>query len=177
MYIEGIIDRVDYLNDDRVKIIDYKTGNETFSIKEAEDGYRLQLMVYLQAACENEKKPAGVFYFRITEPMAELSPDKMDQETVEREIRKNFKLDGIMIDDPVVITDIAGDFGGYSEIVPIKKTSDGYGSSSRSGQNGLMTEEDFQNLQIAVYDKVRSACQDLINGKIERVHMGILTLS
>ena len=167
VYIEGVIDRVDYLNDDRVKIIDYKTGDESFSIKEAQDGYRLQLMVYLQAACENEKKPAGVFYFRITEPMAELTPDKMDQETVEKEIRKNFKLDGILVDDPVVITDIAGEFGGYSDIIPIKKTKDGYDSSSRSGQNGLMTEEDFRNLQKVVYDKIKDACQDLLNGRID----------
>ena len=163
VYIEGIIDRVDYLNDDRVKIIDYKTGNESFSVKEAEDGYRLQLMLYLQAACEKDKKPAGVFYFRIKEPMTELTPDKLDQETVEKEIRKSFKLDGILVDDPVVIGDIAGEFQGFSEIVPIRATKDGV---KNSGKEGLVPEQDFVELQHVVFDKIKEACQNLMDGKI-----------
>ena len=168
VYIEGIIDRVDYLNDDRIKIIDYKTGNESFSIKEAEDGYRLQLMLYLQAACEESKKPAGVFYFRIKEPMSELTPDKLDQETVEKEIRKSFKLDGILVDDPTVIGDIAGEFEGFSEIVPIRATKEGI---KNSGKEGLVTEKEFIELQEAVLEKIQEACQDLINGKIKAYPM------
>ena len=42
IFIEGKIDRVDILRGERVKIIDYKTGNENFSKSEAEAGYRLQ---------------------------------------------------------------------------------------------------------------------------------------
>ncbi len=163
-YIEGIIDRVDYLNDDRIKIIDYKTGNESFSIKEAEDGYRLQLMLYLQAACEKDKKPAGVFYFRIKEPMTELTPDKLDQETVQKEIRKSFKLDGILVDDPTVIGDIAGEFEGFSEIVPIRATKEGI---KNSGSQGLVSELDFRQLQETVYEKIKEACQELVEGNIE----------
>lgn len=164
VYIEGIIDRVDYLNDDRVKIIDYKTGNESFKIKEAEDGYRLQLMMYLQAACEEKRKPAGVFYFRIKEPMAELSPEKLDAETVEKEIRKSFKLDGILVDDPVVVGDIAGEFSGFSEIVPLRNTKDGI---KNSGNEGLVPESDFREIQHKVFNKIEKACEDLLSGKIE----------
>jgi len=164
VYLEGIIDRVDYLPDDRVKIIDYKTGNESFSIKEAQDGYRLQLMMYLQAACEDAKKPAGVFYFRIKEPMAELTADKMDAETVEKEIKKSFKLDGILVDDPAVISDIAGEFEGFSEIVPIRATKEGI---KNSGNEGLLPEADFRELQGAVFQKIKEACSDLLAGKIQ----------
>ena len=164
VYLEGIIDRVDYLPDDRVKIIDYKTGNESFSIKEAQDGYRLQLMMYLQAACEDTKKPAGVFYFRIKEPMAELTADKMDAETVEKEIKKSFKLDGILVDDPAVISDIAGEFEGFSEIVPIRATKEGV---KNSGNEGLLPEADFRELQGAVFQKIKEACSDLLAGKIQ----------
>lgn len=164
VYIEGIIDRVDYLNDDRIKIIDYKTGNESFSIKEAEDGYRLQLMLYLQAACEKDKKPAGVFYFRIKEPMTELSPDKLDQETVEKEIRKSFKLDGILVDDPTVIGDIAGEFEGFSEIVPIRATKEGV---KNSGAEGLVSDLEFGQLQETVFEKIKDACKELLEGNIK----------
>ena len=164
VYIEGIIDRVDYLNDDRVKIIDYKTGDEKFSIEEAKDGYRLQLMLYLQAACEQRKKPAGVFYFKITEPMAELTPDKMDRETVEKAVRKNFKLDGILVDDPVVIGDIAGEFQGFSEILPIRATKEGI---KNSGNEGLLPEKDFVELQEAVFEKIKDACKGLLEGRVK----------
>lgn len=164
VFIEGVIDRVDYLSDDRVKIIDYKTGNESFSIDEASSGYRLQLMLYLQAACINESKPAGVFYFRIKEPMVDFSQRDIDAEYLEKEIRKSFKLDGIMVDDPQVIAGIAGEFGGFSEIVPIKNTSDGI---KNSGSEGLLSEVEFENLRTAVSDKVREACRELAEGKIE----------
>ena len=50
VYIEGKIDRLDVLANDRIKIIDYKTGQESFRVEEARGGYRLQLMLYLKAA-------------------------------------------------------------------------------------------------------------------------------
>ena len=163
VYIEGIIDRVDILNDNRVKIIDYKTGNEHFRIGEAMAGYRLQLMLYLKAACEKDRKPAGVFYFRIQEPMVDLSEKDVESETIEKEIRKSFKLDGILVDDPVVIGDIAGEFEGFSEIVPLRKTKNGI---NPSGDEGLLLEGKFIELQDAVMSKVKEACEDLLNGKV-----------
>jgi len=164
VYIEGIIDRVDVLSEDKIKIIDYKTGNESFSIGEAEQGYRLQLMLYLQAACQDEYKPAGVFYFRIKEPSVDLSSKDLDKETVEKEIRKSFKLDGIMVDDPLVIKDIAGEFEGFSEIVPLRSTKEGI---KNSGREGLLSPEEFETLQKVVKDKVGQTVRDLMGGKIQ----------
>lgn len=164
IYIEGVIDRVDYLTDGRVKIVDYKTGNESFDIEEAAAGYRLQLMLYLNAACGSGRKPAGVFYFKIKEPSIDLSQKDMDSQTLEKEIRKSFKLDGIMVDDPQVIRDIAGDFEGFSEIVPIRSTKDGI---KNTGKGGLLSAEDFTHLQGAVTEKIRQICSDLTEGKIE----------
>ncbi len=164
VFIEGIIDRVDYLDDDRVKIIDYKTGNEAFDIDEAAAGYRLQLMLYLQAACDNRKKPAGVFYFKIKDPVVDFSYKDVDEEALEKEIRKSFKLDGIMVDDPEVIHGIAGEFEGFSEIVPIKNTKEGV---KNTGKEGLLTEEEFEKLQEVVGEKVKELCRDLTDGKID----------
>lgn len=167
VYIEGVIDRVDYLSDDRVKIIDYKTGNENFSIDEATAGYRLQLMLYLDAACGKERKPAGVFYFRIQEPMVYFSNNEIDAETLEKEIRKSFKLDGVMVDDPVVVEDIAGKFGGYSEIAPVRMTKEGLKDSSTGKKEHLLSAIEFQELQEAVAEKIKEACTDLLKGKID----------
>ena len=67
-----------------------------------------------------------------------MSQKDMDSQTLEKEIRKSFKLDGIMVDDPQVIRDIAGDFEGFSEIVPIRSTKDGI---KNTGKGGLLSAE------------------------------------
>ena len=164
VYIEGIIDRVDFLQNGRIKIVDYKTGNESFDVEEAEAGYRLQLMTYLEAACGEKGKPAGVFYFKIKEPSVDFSGREIDEETLQKEVRKSFKLDGIMVDEPDVVENIAGSFEGYSEIVPIRATADGV---KNTGKNGLMTEDEFAALQSAVSDRIKQACLDLTDGKID----------
>ena len=61
MCIEGRIDRLDRLPDDRLKIIDYKSGNLQLKQEEVRAGYRLQLMLYMRAAQgdSSQTEPAG----------------------------------------------------------------------------------------------------------------------
>lgn len=165
IYIEGKIDRVDFLAGDRVKIIDYKTGNENFSIEEAEAGYRLQLMLYLEAAIEKERKPAGIFYMNLSEPMIDMSAKKIDDERIAADIRKNFKLNGLIADDAQVISSVAGDFSGYSEILPLYKNKEG--TVRATGRDSLISDEDFELLRETVTAKVREICRELVNGDIE----------
>ena len=164
VYIEGKIDRVDYLPDDRVKIIDYKTGNENFSAREAAAGYRLQLMLYLEASLEGKRRPAGVFYFNISEPMIDMSAKTVDDAEIADKIKKSFKLNGVVVDDPEVIRDVAGDFSGYSDILPVRSGKDGV---VPTGSEGLLSEEEFNELRGAVIEKVRSICADLAEGRID----------
>lgn len=163
VYIEGIIDRVDFLKDDLVKIIDYKTGHEHFSIDEARAGYRLQLMLYLKAAQEQVRQPAGVFYFLIAEQNIDATKYNTEElaEKIAGEIKRKFKLDGIMVDKASVINGIAGDFEGYSDIVALRKTKDGQISGS-----ALISEEDFELLQKSVDEKISELCRDLVLGRI-----------
>ena len=114
---------MDILDQERVKIIDYKTGKENFNIEEARGGYRLQLMLYLKAAQGTVRKPAGVFYFLIGDPRVDLTGTEREKisEKISKEMRKFFRLNGIMINDDQVISGIAGEFDGYSDIVPLRK--------------------------------------------------------
>ena len=164
-YIEGKIDRVDYLAGDRVKIIDYKTGNEKFDISEAEAGYRLQLMLYLAAAQEKERRPAGVFYFNISEPRIDSSSKAADPADIADQVKKSFKLNGVIVDDPGVINSVAGDFSGYSDILPLRMSKDG--EISPTGKGSLLTEEEFGTLQETVGAKVVEICQNLADGNID----------
>ena len=65
--IEGQIDRWDIVEGDFNKIIDYKSGNDTFELKQAQDGIKLQLFIYLMAVTSEKYKPGGAFYFHIDE--------------------------------------------------------------------------------------------------------------
>lgn len=164
-YIEGKIDRVDYLPGDRVKIIDYKTGNENFNLSEVEEGYRLQLMLYLEAALEQERKPAGVFYFKINEPMIDMSGKAVDPDEVSDKVQKSYKLNGVIVDDPNVIRNVAGVFSGISDIVPIRINKDGVVSGT--GKDNLLSDEEFAKLREVVGEKVGELCGALADGSIE----------
>ena len=164
-YIEGKIDRVDYLPGDRVKIIDYKTGNENFSLSEVEEGYRLQLMLYLEAALEQERRPAGVFYFKINEPMIDMSGKAVDPDEVSDKVQKSYKLNGVIVDDPNVIRNVAGDFSGISDIVPIRINKEGVVSGT--GKDNLLSDEEFVKLREVVGEKVGELCGSLADGSIE----------
>ena len=166
VYIEGKIDRLDVLENDRVKIIDYKTGNEHFDITEAKAGYRLQLMLYMKAAREQERKPAGIFYFLIGDPRVDVSGMSHEKyhEKISKDIRKSFRLDGIMVNDPSVIEQIAGDFEESSDVVPLKRLKDG---TVKGSKDVLLSEEEFEELQKAVDGKVEDLCRELLQGRIE----------
>lgn len=172
-FIEGKIDRVDYLPDSRVKIIDYKTGDEKFSVKEAEKGYRLQLMLYLEAALGQDKKPAGVFYFNIKDPIINLtgksdpSDDPAEEEKLRKTLEKEFKLNGVMVNDPEVIRNLAGDFEGYSDIIPIMKKKDGTYSSGTAGEEKLLSDDEFSALREKVAETVAGKAAELLRGRVE----------
>lgn len=163
--IEGKIDRIDTLPEDRVKIIDYKTGHETFDINEARNGYRLQLMLYLRAAQEEKHKPAGVFYFQVKEP--EMDGNKIgaqtDAEELETMLLKEYKMNGTMVDNGKVIDAIAGEIGQYSDIVPLR-------FSLKSGvigtsKNSLLSEEEFDSFQDEFNLRISGICRDLLSGE------------
>ncbi|MBR6444771.1 MAG: PD-(D/E)XK nuclease family protein [Firmicutes bacterium] len=105
--IEGRIDRADLLTGDRVKVIDYKTGEKSFEKDAAEAGWDLQLMLYL-AAAENggdgsaggkDREPAGVYYFKIKEPYADMSGKEQEKikETITEAIMKKFSFEGVTV--------------------------------------------------------------------------------
>ena len=181
IHIEGIIDRVDVLENGRVKIIDYKTGAEKFNLNEARKGYRLQLMTYLKAAQQMGRRaddrsespqvelrePAGVFYFLIDDPKVDLTGTGREKfvEKITADLKKSFRLNGIMVNDLDVIESIAGDFDGISDIVPIRRNKDG--TVKGTGADFLLEESDFVQLQADVDTQLQRIADELLNGRIE----------
>ena len=167
VYIEGRIDRLDTLGSGRVKIIDYKTGSKKFSIDDVRAGYSLQLMLYLEAAREGEKKPAGVFYFLIKEPaktVEKILPDE-EKEEFEESLRASCQMDGILVDNDDVIREIAGDFESSSNVVKLARKKDG--QLNKASEKYLITEEGLDELQEEVKDITKQICDEIIAGRIE----------
>lgn len=168
--IEGKIDRIDVLEDGYVKIIDYKSGKEHFDTREARGGWRLQLMLYLQAAmggleAEGQAaRPAGVFYFEIADPLFDATGVDASQldEKIGKELRRAFKLDGIVLDEPSVIRNMAGEFSGYSEILPLFRNKEG--EVKGTTENKLLSAEEFAELQDTVGSTVKRLCGELWAG-------------
>ncbi len=160
VYIEGVIDRVDYLPGDRVKIIDYKTGSIEFKPEEARKGYLLQLMLYMEAAREKVKRPAGVFYYHIKDPLIDAT-DPAKAVDVAGEVTKELRLDGVVVDDPEVIAGIAGDFTGTSGVIPVTRKKDGSIKKTKS----IISEEDFNDMESSVMQVVKGKVEDLLKGR------------
>jgi ATP-dependent helicase/nuclease subunit B len=192
--IEGRIDRLDVLGGGRAKIIDYKSGTESFDAEEARAGWRLQLMLYLDAVTgEPPLLPAGAFYFRVGEPRTDCGSWQDDgvsaEERAEHELRKSFRLDGVVLDDQGVLRAIAGESfeapyyaNSRSNIIPVRVSRDRATGElllvkSSSGTRTLLGEEDFGRLRDDVARKVRSCCEALANGVIDAKPMRAGTAS
>ena len=176
VFIEGKIDRVDVIEasgESFVKIIDYKSGNDKFSMEEAVGGTRVQLLLYLKAASEGlNLQPCAAFYFKLDKPLIDVSKLASEQEEsgsggrdIENsdKFKSGYKMDGIILGEKEIIEAVDGDFLRQSKIIPVYKKVDGeFGASSKS----ILTREEFSDLQMAVDMKVQNICIALVSGEI-----------
>ncbi len=135
-YLRGIIDRMDVLDVggcEAVRIVDYKTGMSSIDIEHFRTGYKLQLMVYMNAA---NAQPAGVFHFKIRD--LEYDADKT-------KTPDSYKLEGVMVDDIEILEAMDGDLSeGDSEVLPVRfvKKDDAFKASGKNSH--LISQEDFR---------------------------------
>ena len=98
MKLIGRIDRLDTCEENNicyVKVIDYKSGKQNFDLVAVYHGLQLQLVTYLNAAMEYERKvqphreivPAGILYYHIDDPILDIREEKTPEEIGE-ELKK-----------------------------------------------------------------------------------------
>lgn len=125
--IVGKIDRLDLFKKEGttwVKVIDYKSGNQKINFDDIYYGLSLQLLVYLDGAMSviagEEILPGGTFYFHVDDPIVRVD----FAQSIESEINKSFKLNGLLLDDPRVIAAMDGNSDkSKSEILPLNSNS------------------------------------------------------
>ncbi len=118
--IGGKIDRVDLaeLNGETyVRVVDYKTGAKEFKLTDVLYGMNLQMLLYLAALIENGKlRGAGILYMPAVQPL--VSADRQTPpEKIEKEAEKKLKMNGLVLDDPEIIT--AMEEKGAGEYIPV----------------------------------------------------------
>jgi ATP-dependent helicase/nuclease subunit B len=168
--LTGRIDRIDSKDFEEgkyIRIIDYKSGNKSLKLSDVYNGLQLQLLTYLDAVLESSQvkgeglKPAGILYFRIDDPIIKTKGELSDEE-IEKEIMKNFKMKGLLIDDPQVVREMDKTAKGQSLIIPAYIKEDG----SLGSNTSAISAEEFDILRRYVRHTITKLSQDMVNGNI-----------
>lgn len=165
--ITGKIDRIDTAKSDDgkyLRIIDYKSSAKNIDLNEVYAGLQIQLLTYLDAVCrEEDLLPAGVLYFSLLEQMIKADK-KIDEEQIEEELRKNFKMKGLILADIKVIKLHDKNLEtGTSKLIPA--TINKSGEISEGKTNGVNKEE-FKILQNYIYKTIKQISKEILSGNI-----------
>ena len=164
--ITGKIDRLDIAktaDGNYIRIIDYKSSIKNINLNEVYAGLQLQLLTYLDAACENEEvTPAGALYFNLIDPVLNANPNMTDEEITE-ELRKQFKMQGLILADSNIVRKMDTNLvSGSSNIVPAYIGKDG----EVSDKQNTLNRKQFENLQNYMEKIIKQISEEILNGNI-----------
>ncbi len=170
--LRGRIDRVDTCQEqDRVyvKVVDYKSGKRQFDLVAVYYGLQLQLVVYMNAAMELEKRkhpqkevvPAAMLYYQVADPAVE-SQELPDEEELNRKLIRELRTAGVVNDREDVIKRLDAELEGKSDVVPVELKKDG----SLSAKSSVLSEEDFGQVSTYVNHKIKHIGREILEGTI-----------
>lgn len=166
--ITGKIDRIDLAkgsNGKYVRIIDYKSSIKNIDLNEFVAGLQIQLLTYLDAVTKIEDViPAGILYFNLIDPI--IKADKyMSDEEIEQEIKKQFKMQGLILADVNVVRMMDKKLDkGASNIIPAYIDSKDELSHNRSS---VVTKEQFAYLQKYTNKIIKQIAKEILSGNID----------
>lgn len=170
--LSGIIDRIDVMDvgdEKALRVIDYKTGNETISKEYIEKGYKLQLMIYMNAA-KGDFQPAGAFYFRIKDLDTNADKDGTPEQkgvTLTERIDKDCRLEGVFVEDENIIRamDETVEPNSKSVVIPVSQKKDET-FSTYSGSE-MLSPREFDELLAIARQQVDRICHEIQEGRID----------
>ncbi len=165
--ITGKIDRIDLAkidNKNYVRIIDYKSSIKDINLNEVIAGLQIQLLTYLDATCKLEDMiPAGVLYYNLIDGVV-TSKKKMNEEEIKQELKKQFKMKGLILSDINVVKMMDNTLDkGTSSIIPAGIDKDGNLKQNKSNIN----KEQFEKLQKYTKKIIKQISQEILTGNIE----------
>lgn len=166
--VRGSIDRVDLFHSQEgtyLRVIDYKSGEKDFDLREVEYGLNMQMLIYLYAACDDRNGrfgaplPAGILYVPSKISAAETAAD-VSEETLQKEIDASLRMKGLLLEDENVLRAMEKELMG--KYIPVACTSKGaFSKSSKLG-----SAEQFRQLRGLVRDNIVNMGERLENGAV-----------
>lgn len=174
MMVKGRIDRIDLCEEEQecyVRVIDYKSGSRDFSLTEIYHGLSLQLAVYLNAAMEITRqqypektvRPAGIFYYRIQDPLL-LSGWDRREEDVKKDMLRELRMKGLSSEDPGILDRMDHNAGGVknpSIVFPLSYNKDG----SCSKNSAVTSEENLRLMLDFTREKMQEIGDRILEGE------------
>ena len=114
MFLNGVADRIDVFESNGksyVRVVDYKTGNKTFSLSDIEEGKNLQLLIYLFSLTKNKDVKlfgnmipvaAGITYISTNAPKAKSSRYNSEVESFKAATEEISRSGLILADNDIV---------------------------------------------------------------------------
>ncbi len=169
----GRIDRMDLCRDDNrlyVKVIDYKSGNTRFDLLKLYRGLQLQLVVYMNAAMELEKKkhehleivPGGMFYYHIDDPVVEVTGET-DESAIAEAVLRELKPNGLVNSEENIYRAMDDAFETKSDVIPVELKKNG----ELSARSSVMTTEEFELISKYVKNTIVQTGNDIYAGNVE----------
>ncbi len=161
--MRGKIDRVD-ICDDRITVIDYKTGSVDSSIASLYMGKKLQLYTYLNVLTAEGYKVGGVFYLPLKDTYTKT--------------KVSYKLQGQILHDTDNLNDLCREFmqdalasgkrTTYCDIVSATAEVTKKNGAVFKANQYTATEDDFKNYSAYAYEMTESAIAKIVAGDISR---------
>ena len=167
--ITGKIDRVDLgkIGDKQyIRVIDYKSSDTSIDLTKVKAGLQIQLVTYLDALTEKtEYELGGVLYLNLLDNIYKASKNE-DPERIEEEIRKLFRMKGLVVADVQVIKAMDKNIeeSGSSDIIPVTLKKDG---NIYERQSSTIGAEEFKELQKSVRKVIKQLSSEIMKGNID----------
>ena len=169
MQVGGIIDRVDLYREGDVtyfRVVDYKTGSQSYVLEDVCEGLGLQMLLYLFAVEENGQanfgenlRPAGVLYMPAKRVSA--AADGLDESDALQKLERAMTMNGILLDDEHSLR--AMEPQGRGVFIPAVYTASGKLDARRSSVASLAF---FGKLKRRINDTLRAMGDALQQGRI-----------
>jgi len=104
--------------------------------------------------------PAGVLYFRLSDPLIRCGRDSTEEE-IEKAIMKELRMKGLVLADVKLIRDMDKDVSGDSLIIPARINKDG-----SLGRSSAATEEQFRQLCNHVRKLLGAIGKSILDGDV-----------
>lgn len=165
--ITGKVDRIDIAKDENgkfIRIIDYKSSSKDLDLNKIVSGLQIQLLTYADIMSQKtNSKPVGMLYFNLIEPIISKNRNLSDEE-IEEEIRKSFKMKGLILADIKIIKMMDNSLNtGKSDSIPVVLDKEG----NIGSRSSVLTKEEFTSLQKKIRKLIKQISDEILSGKIE----------